>query len=210
MCHMGALQMFIQLSFIRMTVAYKIGLLIGRCSLQPHRYYIYSQRQSTWCVWCCSVSDRRAAAAECGFARRSKYRCRPVRSCRVASAWWFGRRCGSCAGSRMSCTASDKRLYIMSCKDLHKGALYISGPFRFLYIIVKINTDVVFCETYSACTRALNDLFFLIFIKMFILKFQASNSEKLLQANLQSPTRIKISRNQRCMRLFLHRFVYRD
>ena len=59
-------------------------------------------------------------------------------------------------------------------------------------------------------SRALNDLFFLIFIKMFILKFQARNAEKLLQANLQSPTRIKISRNQMCMRLFFHRFINRD
>ena len=45
---------------------------------------------------------------------------------------------------------------------------------------------------------------------MFILKFQARKAEKLLQANLQSPTRIKISRNQMCMRLFFHRFVNRE
>ena len=51
---------------------------------------------------------------------------------------------------------------------------------------------------------------YFICIKMFILKFQASNAEKLLQANIQSPTRIKISRNQMCMRLFFHRFVYKD
>ena len=43
---------------------------------------------------------------------------------------------------------------------------------------------------------ALNDLSFLICIKMFILKLQARNPEKILQANIQSPTRIKISRNQ--------------
>ena len=46
--------------------------------------------------------------------------------------------------------------------------------------------------------------------QMFILKFQARNAEKLLQANLQTPTRIKISRNQMCMRSFFHRFVNRD
>ena len=56
----------------------------------------------------------------------------------------------------------------------------------------------------------LNKLKTQICIKMFILKLQASNPEKLLQANLQSPTRIKISKNHMIMRLFFHRFVYKD
>ena len=51
---------------------------------------------------------------------------------------------------------------------------------------------------------------FFIFIKMFILKFQARNAEKVLQANLQSPTRREISRNQMGMRLSFHIFVNRD
>ena len=51
---------------------------------------------------------------------------------------------------------------------------------------------------------------FLICIKMFIRRLQASNPEILLQANIQSPTRTKISINQMFVRLFSHRFVYRD
>ena len=68
----------------------------------------------------------------------------------------------------------------------------------------------IFFSSFRRFRGALNDLRFLICIKMFILKLQARNPEKLLQANIQSPTRIKISINQMFIRLFSHRFVNRD
>ena len=43
----------------------------------------------------------------------------------------------------------------------------------------------------------------MICIKMFILKLQARNLEKLLQANKQSPTRIKMSRKTKRNRFIL-------
>ena len=49
----------------------------------------------------------------------------------------------------------------------------------------------------------------LICIEMFILKLQARDPEKLWQAHIQSPTRIKMLINQISVR-FSHRFVYRE
>ena len=50
----------------------------------------------------------------------------------------------------------------------------------------------------------------LIFIKMFIPRLQVRNPEKILQANKQSPTGIKISVNKIRIRLFSQRLVFRD
>ena len=64
--------------------------------------------------------------------------------------------------------------------------------------ISKIDLDL--CIVSRKMIRYLKDkLNLLICIKIFILKLQARNPEKLLQADIQSPTRIKISINQMCI-----------
>ena len=52
---------------------------------------------------------------------------------------------------------------------------------------------IILVFRHAATRGALNDLLFFIFIKMFTLKLQARNPKKLLQAKIQSHTRIKIS-----------------
>ena len=88
-------------------------------------------------------------------------------------------------------------IFLISQSTMKRVQIHLPRSFFSNYMAILLNKvfephpNLSNCFPYFINTGALNDLFYSICIKMFILKFQASNAEKLQEANIQSPTKIQ-------------------